>query len=51
VDVALSAQNLLDRHPPLYSVPESLSSYVPAYDSNNYSPIGRFVSLSVSKHW
>jgi outer membrane receptor protein involved in Fe transport len=51
VEVALSAQNLFDRHPPLYSVPESLSSYVPAYDSNNYSPIGRFVSLSVSKHW
>ena len=25
--------------------------YVPPYDSTNYSPVGRFVSLSVSKRW
>jgi outer membrane receptor protein involved in Fe transport len=44
----LSAQNLLNRAPPLY-VPISLT-YTP-YDSTNYSAVGRFVSLSVSKHW
>lgn len=44
----LSAQNLLDRAPPLYT-PIS-PTYAP-YDSTNYSAMGRFVSLSVSKHW
>jgi len=44
----LSAQNLLDRAPPLYT-PISLH-YAP-YDSTNYSAVGCFVSLSVSKHW
>jgi hypothetical protein len=44
----LSMQNLLDRAPPLY-VPISWN-YTP-YDSTNYSAVGRFVSLSVSKHW
>ncbi|HWG87267.1 MAG TPA: TonB-dependent receptor [Candidatus Acidoferrales bacterium] len=44
----LSAQNLLDRAPPLYSV--TSLTYTP-YDSTNYSAVGRFLSLSVSKHW
>ena len=44
---ALSATNLFDRSPPLYTP----SSNNPPYDSTNYSPIGRFVSVSVSKHW
>jgi len=44
----LSAQNLFNRNPPLYAVPVL---YWPPYDSTNYSAIGRFVSLSVSKHW
>jgi outer membrane receptor protein involved in Fe transport len=44
----LSAQNLFDRAPPLYS-PTSLT-YAP-YDSTNYSAVGRFLSFSVSKHW
>ena len=44
----LSAQNLLNRAPPLY-VPVSWT-YTP-YDATNYSAIGRFVSVSVSKHW
>src|SRR5690606_10633226 len=44
----LSAQNLLDRTPPLYVEP-SLSN-VP-YDSTNYSAIGRYVSLAISKRW
>ena len=44
----LSAQNLLNRAPPLFAV-NSLT-YTP-YDSTNYSAVGRFLSLSVSKHW
>jgi len=44
----LSAQNLLDRAPPLYVV-NSLTNA--PYDSTNYSAVGRFLSLSVSKHW
>jgi outer membrane receptor protein involved in Fe transport len=44
----LSAQNLLNRAPPLY-VPVSWT-FTP-YDATNYSAIGRFVSVSVSKHW
>ncbi|MDO1529567.1 TonB-dependent receptor [Fulvimonas sp. R45] len=44
----LTAQNLLDRAPPLYAV-NSLTNA--PYDSTNYSAVGRFLSLSVSKHW
>lgn len=46
--LGLSLQNLLNREPPLY-VPRD-ANYVP-YDATNYSAIGRFVSVSVSKHW
>jgi outer membrane receptor protein involved in Fe transport len=48
VEVALSAQNLLNRAPPFYM---PLAPQNPPYDSTNYSAIGRFVSLSVSKRW
>ncbi len=44
----LSVQNLLDRAPPLFT-PTSWT-YTP-YDPTNYSAVGRFLSLSVSKHW
>lgn len=44
----LSAQNMFNRAPPLYAA-ASLAN-VP-YDSTNYSAIGRFLSLSVSKRW
>jgi len=44
----LSVQNMLDRAPPLYA---PISPTYPPYDSTNYSAVGRFVSLSVSKHW
>jgi TonB dependent receptor. len=46
--LGLSVQNLLDRAPPLYTA--AVATYVP-YDATNYSAIGRFVSVSVSKHW
>jgi len=49
LEFALSAQNLLDRAPPLYLPSSPL--YVPPYDSTNYSAIGRYLSLSVAKHW
>ena len=44
----LSAQNLLDRAPPSYAV--TSLTYAP-YDSTNYSAVGRFLSVSLSKHW
>ncbi len=44
----LSMQNALDRAPPLYTV--TSRTYAP-FDSTNYSAIGRYLSLSVSKHW
>ncbi len=49
LEFALSLDNAFDRDPPLYQVTSPL--YVAPYDSTNYSAIGRFLSLSVSKHW
>ncbi|KZC35254.1 UNVERIFIED_ORG: TonB-dependent receptor, partial [Rhodanobacter sp. FW104-R5] len=49
LEFALSLDNAFDRDPPLYQVRSPL--YVAPYDSTNYSAIGRFLSLSVSKHW
>jgi len=46
--LGLSVQNLLNRAPPLYTA--AVATYVP-YDATNYSAIGRFVSVSVSKRW
>src|SRR3546814_307691 len=45
---ALSAQNLLDKSPPLYTV--TSANHVP-YDSTNYSAIGRYLSFSISKRF
>ena len=44
----LSGQNLFDEAPPSY-MPTSATAV--RYDSTNYSAIGRFLSLSVAKHW
>jgi outer membrane receptor protein involved in Fe transport len=44
----LSVQNLLNRAPPLYT---TIASGAVPYDATNYSAIGRFVSVSISKHW
>lgn len=49
LEFAFSLDNVFDRDPPLYQVRSPL--YVAPYDSTNYSAIGRFLSLSVSKHW
>lgn len=45
----LSMTNVLDRSPPLYT--PDMPDFIPPYDSNNYSPIGRHLMLSVSKRW
>jgi hypothetical protein len=44
----VSAQNLLDRAPPLYQVTSLTNA---PYDSTNYSAVGRLLSVSVSKRW
>ncbi|MEE7560984.1 TonB-dependent receptor, partial [Xanthomonas sp. Kuri4-2] len=49
LEFGVSLDNVLDRDPPLYRVTSPL--YVAAYDSTNYSAIGRFLSVSVSKRW
>lgn len=46
--LGLSVQNLLNHAPPLYTA--LYATYVP-YDATNYSAIGRFASVSISKHW
>ena len=48
MEFALSATNLLDRPPPLYTHAPTGN---PPYDSTNYSPIGRFLSVGISRHW
>jgi len=47
-DFALSAQNLFDRAPPLHQPGDP--TWVP-YDSTNYSAIGRYLSVSVSRRF
>lgn len=48
MEFVFSVDNLFNRDPPFYTTP--YPTYVP-YDSTNYSAIGRYLSLSVSKHW
>jgi iron complex outermembrane recepter protein len=48
LEFSLSAQNLFNRDPSLFAF---TSIYVPRYDATNTSVIGRYVSVSVSKHW
>lgn len=45
VEVSLSIENLFNTNPPYLRA----APFVEAYDSTNYSPVGRFVALSVSK--
>lgn len=48
LELVVSAQNLFDRAPPMY---RTTSNLVVRYDSTNYSAIGRFLSVSIAKHW
>lgn len=45
LEVSLSVENLFNTRPPYLRA----APFVEAYDSTNYSPVGRFVALSVSK--
>ncbi|MCG7349858.1 TonB-dependent receptor plug domain-containing protein [Sphingomonas sp. ACRSK] len=48
LDISVSAQNILNKKPPLY---QPLANFIVNYDSTNYSAIGRYISLSISKSW
>jgi outer membrane receptor protein involved in Fe transport len=48
LELSLTGKNLLNRAPPLYA-PVAMTD-VP-YDSTNYSAIGRFLGIALSKHW
>ncbi len=47
---SISVQNLFDKDPPLIA---TASTYIPGlrYDSTNASPLGRFVSITITKYW
>lgn len=46
--IALSAMNIFNEKPERI---RTAASYVPAFDSTNYSSIGRYVGLSLEKSW
>ncbi|CAN7479479.1 TonB-dependent receptor domain-containing protein [Caulobacter sp. LjRoot300] len=46
LSAALSVQNLFDADPPFYDDPQGVG-----YDSANADPLGRFVSLQLTKRW
>lgn len=46
LSLALSVQNLLDTDPPFYDAPQGVG-----YDTANAEPLGRFVSLQLTKRW
>lgn len=48
MEILVSLQNISDVKP---DVIRTSASYFPPYDSTNYSPVGRFVSLTISKSW
>ena len=48
LEFVVSAQNVFDRAPPLH---RTTSSTAVRYDSTNYSAIGRFLSVSIARHW
>ena len=48
---SLAAVNVFDRNPPRVLTPDTVVGVNLDYDSANASPLGRFVSLAVSKKW
>nr|WP_246371140.1 TonB-dependent receptor [Phenylobacterium haematophilum] len=46
LSVALNVQNLFDSDPPFYDGPTGIG-----YDPANADPLGRFVSLQLTKRW
>jgi outer membrane receptor protein involved in Fe transport len=51
--VSLSVLNAFDRNPPFVALSTFDSTFLPGlnYDSTNTSPMGRFLTLRVSKEW
>lgn len=47
ITISLSALNLFNDKPDRI---KTSAPYYPGYDSTNYSVVGRFVSLSITKH-
>lgn len=50
LSIILNVQNMFNQRPP-YAAPTSGGLDYVNYDSTNFSPIGRFISLTVSKGW
>jgi iron complex outermembrane recepter protein len=50
VQFSLSVLNAFDRDPPFVLLP-SIAQQGISYDSSNTSPVGRFLSLRISKQW
>ena len=48
--LSLAIRNALDQRPP-YAAPSGGLTYYADYDSTNYSAIGRFIGLTVTKTW
>jgi hypothetical protein len=48
---SLAAINIFDRNPPRVLIPSTVVGQNLNYDSSNASPLGRFVSLSMSMEW
>ncbi|MEN5354378.1 TonB-dependent receptor [Luteimonas sp. TWI165] len=49
--LGLSVQNLFSRSPPLHDTTVLTPYLVPPYDATNFSAIGRYFNVSVSRHW
>jgi iron complex outermembrane recepter protein len=49
--IRLSAQNLFDRNPPFVASTGSASVFSVGYDAANANPIGRYVSIEVTKRF
>jgi iron complex outermembrane recepter protein len=48
LQISLTINNLFDQHPP--AVAQTYPDDTP-YDSTNYSAIGRFIAVSIARHW
>ncbi|MEN5118865.1 TonB-dependent receptor [Luteimonas sp. TWI662] len=49
--LGISVQNLFNRSPPLHDTTVLTPYLVPPYDATNFSAIGRYFNVSVSRHW
>lgn len=49
LEFAIAVHNVLDRDPPYAR--SWLTGYAPQYDATNYSPVGRFLSMSLAARW